>query len=373
MEHTRASIALLTVVFIALIISEPLAQLVQDLRSGSRPAALDIFSRAPTAENLRSYEDALREQSVVANKIRPALQYWRFTSMGDAGANGMVGREGWLFYKPGVQFLVEPWQAEQGEDVADALAAIESFRDQLAQRSIALLVLVVPGKESVYPNLLAAGAQRPVNGHVTTFLETLRDRGVHAMYLMPEGDELSRNNLFLKQDTHWTPAYAKECAERVAAFVTEQGWTTTGTAQFKLKQIALKRHGDILRMAKSHYVLNAIPPEEIICEQVIESDTGQPYHDDPDAPILVLGDSFLRIFERDEPGSAGFVSHFARALGQPVSSLISDGGASTLVRQELRRKAELLRGKKLVIWEFVDRDLRFGTDGWQDVPLGNSN
>jgi hypothetical protein len=53
------------------------------------------------------------------------------------------------------------------------------------------------------------------------------------------------------------------------------------------------------------------------------------------AGILVLGDSFLRIFQQDEPGAAGFVAHLARQLQQPVTALINDGGASTLVRQQL--------------------------------------
>ena len=53
----------------------------------------------------------------------------------------------------------------------------------------------------------------------------------------------------------------------------------------------------------------------------------------------------------------------------PLTTIVNDGGASTLVRQELARKSHLLGGKKVVIWEFVERDFRFGTDGWQRVRL----
>ncbi len=83
----------------------------------------------------------------------------------------------------------------------------------------------------------------------------------------------------------------------------------------------------------------------------------------------MLGDSFLRIFERDEPGAAGFTAHLAKELQQPVASIISDGGASTLVRQQLYRRPELLANKKVVIWEFVERDIRYGAEGWQNIPL----
>ena len=51
---------------------------------------------------------------------------------------------------------------------------------------------------------------------------------------------------------------------------------------------------------------------------------------------------------------------------------MNDGGASTLVRQELARRPQLLAGKTLVIWEFVERDIGYGTEGWQVLPLSRS-
>jgi hypothetical protein len=113
----------------------------------------------------------------------------------------------------------------------------------------------------------------------------------------------------------------------------------------------------------------AFGTEEVACEQVIRRGDGRPYQDEPDARVLLLGDSFLRIYESDEPGAAGFVAHLARALRQPLTSIVNDGGASTLVRQELYHRPRFLAGKSLVIWEFVERDIRDGAEGWQIVPL----
>jgi hypothetical protein len=122
-------------------------------------------------------------------------------------------------------------------------------------------------------------------------------------------------------------------------------------------------------MLQSPRVGRLYPPDVIHCEQVASRATGEPYSDRDDSPILVLGDSFLRIYERDDPKSAGFISHLAHELSMPLASIVNDGGASTLVRQELASKPELLNGKKLVVWEFVERDIRFGLEGWQLVPL----
>jgi len=110
------------------------------------------------------------------------------------------------------------------------------------------------------------------------------------------------------------------------------------------------------------------PPENILCLQVTDR-TGRLYKDDPQSFVLVLGDSFLRMYQTDEPRSAGFIAHLAKELGAPLASIVNDGGASTLVREELRHKPELLHNKTVVIWEFVERDLKFGTDGWKQVSL----
>ena len=127
--------------------------------------------------------------------------------------------------------------------------------------------------------------------------------------------------------------------------------------------------GDIVEMLRVPALEDRLGPEEINCVQVTRREDGLPYRDDPRSEVLVLGDSFLRIYERDEPGAAGLVAHLARELEQPLASIVSDGGAATRVRQELRRHPEALRGKKVVIWEFAERDIGLAEDGWVELPL----
>src|ERR1019366_25135 len=116
------------------------------------------------------------------------------------------------------------------------------------------------------------------------------------------------------------------------------------------------------------------------------------------ASVLVLGDSFCRIYQEREPrslgnlidpardaeggniraektaarflpGSAGFASQLALSLAAPVDYIVSDGGASTDVRRTLATDPEILEGKKVVVWEFVERDIQLGKSGWLDAPL----
>ncbi len=70
-----------------------------------------------------------------------------------------MGRDGWLFYRPSVRYVIERQTGAPERDSADPLPAIRSFRDQLQARGIRLLVVPVPNKESVYPEMLARRAE----------------------------------------------------------------------------------------------------------------------------------------------------------------------------------------------------------------------
>jgi hypothetical protein len=153
--------------------------------------------------------------------------------------------------------------------------------------------------------------------------------------------------------------------------------------EFASDTVVISRYGDVAEMigmpasivAKRRFPFVA---ESTVCHQVskIVRDGENRivkrmlYKDDyRGSNILVLGDSYSRIFQTDPPKSAGWIANLARELSQPVASLVNDGGASTLVRRTLARKPGLLRNKKLVIWEVVERDFRFGDEGWKKIRI----
>ncbi len=355
--------------FLAVIYAVPLTQAAIEIARGGWPQVFDVFRQTPTAANLRSFERDLERASVVASAVRPWMQYVWFGLLHDPGEKAIVGRDGWLFYKPDVRYLVEPG--------APPVRAIVRFRDQLAELGIRLLVVPVPGKPSVYPDRLTGRASSedvPMPSHTRELLNQLRAANVETMDLLdPLAHGHSAGYSYLRRDTHWNGATARRAAELVAARIRSAGWYEGGTADFVTRPVSILRRGDVVRMIDVPRLEHTLPPESVSCDQVLVKGTGALYSDDPAAPVLVLGDSFLRIYENDEPKAAGFIAHLARELRTPLATIVNDGGASTLVRQQLARKPELLAGKKLVVWEFVERDLGTGAEGWQDVPLPNPN
>lgn len=368
----------LVLFFLGLVASGILIQTVFELRQGGGVQAMEVFHQRPTSANLRAYERNLEDASVVARALRPLFQFAQFAWLRDGGEKALIGRDGWLFYKPGFDYMVA---GNNGLSTAtnDPVPAIVGFRDELAARGIYLLVVPAPNKESVYPDQLTRrvpAGQGVISPNTRDLLARLQSAGVECVDLFRVFAEartnaagLRRPPLYLAQDSHWSPAGLALAVEAVARRLVELGWVKPGATDYAERPAPVDRLGDVLRMLQVPRLERRAVPERVACVQVIRHDNAQAYQDDPNSTILVLGDSFLRIYEQDEPGSAGFIAHLAKELKQPVTSLVSDGGASTLVRQELYRRPVLLKHKQVVVWEFVERDIRLGTEGWQPVPL----
>jgi hypothetical protein len=378
----RRACIFVAALFLAVIMAPGLIQAVCELRDGERPRALDIFLQPPTAQNLRAYEQSLEEASVVVKQLRPPVQYLQWRFLADAGEKAVIGRDGWLFYRPSVRFVIERQNGPSERDAARPLPAIQSFRDQLQARGIRLVVVPVPNKESVYPGMLSRRANDAgvvVCERTRRLLDQLEQSGIQYVDLF-EAFRAARQQespsdptrLYLAQDSHWSPKGIRVAAAAVARRALESGAVSRGDHAYVERPVTVRRVGDLVEMLQAHQIERALGPESLACRQVVESGTGTPYRDRPESDVLILGDSFLRIYEQDEPGAAGLIAHLARELGQELASIVNDGGASTLVQQELARRPTLLLNKRLVIWEFAERDLRFGTDGWQIVPLARS-
>jgi hypothetical protein len=372
-----ADLALATF-FLVLVASVILIQTTVEVHRGERISALEVFRQKPTAAHLRAYEHSLEDASVVARALRPWVQFAQFAWLRDGGEKALVGRGGWLFYKPGFDDMVSRGGG-MPRATNDPVTAIVAWRDALAARGIQLLVMLAPNKESIYPDYLTRReepGQTLMAPQTRDLLKRLNVAKVECVDLFALFAHARTNAaragtapLYLQQDSHWSPAGVALAAKAVAQRLAEKGWVKSGRTFYREKPLVVERLGDVVRMLQSEQIEKSFVPEKVPCVQVFREEGGSLYQDQADSEVLVLGDSFLRIYEQDEPGGAGFIAHLAKELKQPLTSLVSDGGASTLVRQELYGRSALLKDKRVVVWEFVERDIRLGTEGWQQVPL----
>ena len=380
MKRLRDPQWFLILMFLGIIGSVSLIQIVLETRSEDGVRVFDVFHQKPTAANLRAYERSLETANWAARLSRPWIQFAQFAWLKDGGGKTVIGQPGWYFYKPGLNYLLaRPEAAKAVNTTNDPLAAIVDFRDQLAARGIQLVVMPVPNKESIYPDQLTPRAESPhgvLAQRTQELMERLRAAHVEVIDLFKECSQARQSTgsnsqacLYLKQDTHWSPAGVELAAKAAARRLLELGWVRPGQVDYRERPMPVRRLGDVLRMLQVPRIERRVPPEAVPCLQIVRRDNGELYKEAPDAEILVLGDSFARIYQRDEPGAAGFIAHLAKELKQPLMSLVNDGGGSTLVRQELRGRPAFLKHKKVVFWEFVERDIGLGLEGWKRVAL----
>lgn len=414
-----------------------------------------------TSRYLRAFEKKVEDENALVLAVRPRYQLAVWNIFNDPGEKVVLGNgEGrWLFYRQDVEFLVQPSPLDvRSAKLDNPVAAIMKFRDQLKAKGVELLVVITPGKPSIYPERLTGSVINSA-GHGKAILDSLTKLGLNTVdlytpLLAAKADDAKLGPLYLNDDTHWTPRGAELAAGEIAKKVREMA--DAGAVDIGEKSIdyvasdsVADRMGDIGEMSglnkfnvfKVQQVTGHVVSQQNINERIgiarsyancrdslmkecpgafefddpcflakehpcdeddaacvraltkscpkgsafdscyhvrmnpCEGDdtlyydtTRTPFKDDfRKAKIMILGDSFSRIYQTDSPLNAGWIAHFAKEMGRPVASIVSDGGASTLVREKLARKAGVLKGKKLLIWEFVERDLRFGAEGWKDV------
>ncbi len=366
-----------------------------------------FFSR----KYLRGYESDMEDNSLFANAIRPVFQVIWYAIFNDLGDKALQGSNGWLFFKPGVEFLTRPYILDKRSKVVDpedkpitdnAIDTIVAFQKELVKHGVELLVVIVPGKASIYADLMSNRIKTDevdIPSHSYRILSELNERGVATVNLFDvfkkarKNDAIHGDSLYLARDTHWKTRGPRIAATAVAERVEQYSWfgqLKNKSVEYQIDTVTVSRDGDIGVMTKlPEFMLRGMklnfPLEDAKCYQVFEIVRGEDssvvsrklyhvahqkkYRRTRAADIMVIGDSFTRMYQTDAPGSAGWVSHLAFELSQPISYIFSNGGASTLVRERLARNKKALNGKKLLIWEFVERDLRYGAEGWKNIKL----
>ena len=407
-SFTPGTAFLLNALFLLTIASVPILQVVASLRSGAGLPTAEVLRTLPSAhkisavrswhdawnllphtEELKSAEKSLESDSIVSQWLLPSVQSVLVGRLRAGTEQVYLGRDGWLFYRPDIDYVTGPGflkpaqlkhRAHAARVQPDPLPAILQFRDQLSARGIELILVPVPTKASIEGERLSAPARHAEtlqNASFDEFKHWLSAAGVRvfdpAPWLMQRKAADPERALYLKTDTHWRPETMELVARQLAVSL-GLGQTTTGGTQVSEKQI--DGTGDIARMLKLPAVDSVYPPETVTIRQVtIGNATWRPQSD---ADVLLLGDSFANVFSLEALGwgeSAGFAEHLSAALGgRPLDCILrnSDGAFATreMLANELARGRDRLAGKKLVLWEFAARELAFGDWKLLNLKLG---
>jgi hypothetical protein len=392
-DVTRGVAWLLTGLFLAAIYGIPLAQAYLEKREDEESSLMDLFRRAPTAENLREVEKGIEDASYAKAWVQPRLQL-ALTRLGRVGNKlAVVGQDGWLYYMPGVAhvggpgFLERSVQRSREKDALDAghevihanpLPAILAFQQALAQRGIRLVLLPMPDKAALEPGPLhgRSGRAEPAqNVDYDRFLTQLQEAGVAVLDARRSVGTDAAERLFLTQDTHFAPRYMERIARDLSALVSGLNVLPPLADPPALRAVSqpASRVGDLVDMLKLTEEQQVFRPQSVLVNQVQDAN-GTPWEPDAAGDVLLMGDSFTNIFTLEGMGwgsAAGLAPQLALALGRPLDVIAQNDSGAFATRQALSRELvagqDRLAGKRVVIWEFAARELSVGN--WKPLEF----
>lgn len=349
----------------------PLEELGEALRGSASP-------NTHISERLKRFETTLEQQLSAAEPARQFAQGIFLTVLNSGNNQTVVGKNGWLFYRPEIQALtgLGPLRPEPNSVTKDPskLAwqppwpTILEFHKQLSARGIELWLVPVPMKESIYPEHLTG---RIHNAPVThpdepAFADQCREAGMRYVELVPLLWQLKQQDgalgpVYLKQDTHWAPRGMNAAAQLLADAV-RQHLKLNATRLATDASLVSRSEGDLLEKLDLAAAQTTFQTEQTTVTPVLLAKT------DSASPIVLLGDSFVNIFHDPSLGfapqgsaeaiQAGFAQHLMAELGTGIDAIATNGGGASTVREQFAKKPDdVVRAKKLVIWVLAARDL----------------
>ncbi len=254
-------------------------------------------------------------------------------------------------------------------------AAIVDFDRQLRERGLELLVVLLPSRLEIYPELVC---ELPATGFAgmgegtQRFVAELARGGVEAISLVAplvaaRFGELPADQVFLRTDPHLTPrgyeVAAMAVAERLAELPSYQRGTLVEGRDFRVEPRefgykpgdTLIKRGSELEPVRGNALFHCGEQRDQLFDVI-----------DPEAPIVVLGDSNARLHSAT---ACDFCSQLARFTGQKVDVLKADGGAADQTRRKLgRREPERWKTMKTIVW-LVPETILVPALRWKTIPL----
>ncbi len=339
-----------------------------------------IAANRAALHGIGEFESALEDSSAVVEAVRPVTLDALLRFGGAGSEEAYVGRDGWLFYRPDVDALLQP--PANLEVTASALAA---FAADLAERGIRLVFVPTPGKASIHPEKIAQDAGdaplMPVgwDGFAGLLADAWKNeaatRGlshqpapvvIDPSMALRQQAVASAEPQYLLNDSHWSPAGMELVAAAVAR---ELGGEENSAAPAATNEI--EAVGDTARMLELPEGSPVVQKQRVLTRPVEDAAP------DRSSPVLLLGDSYTNIYSSADLGwgtQAGLAERISHWLGAPVDRLSrNDAGAleaRRMLAAEAARDPAWLAGKDVLVWQLALREVVGGD--WAPVELAGA-
>jgi alginate O-acetyltransferase complex protein AlgJ len=261
-----------------------------------------------------------------------------------------IGRDGWLYITQ--ELRTQPDQTANWKARADAVIDLElGFK----QRSIQLVVAVVPAKARIHPEHLPNGVRFEQQQNIyNEFMDTLEHAGVSVSRFDKSMLAENSRDLFYRTDTHWNQIGAKLAAQELARTIHSLKLELPRT-EYRTKTIGPEqpRPGDLLNLMGLSDVNNTWRPaadHESALETKSIAVVNQGLLGAPVSQVVLVGSSYsLR---------GNFKGFLQEALSSSITNAAREGsGFAGSMTDFLNNPSWKNQPPKIVVWEFAERFL----------------
>lgn len=315
----------------------------------SRNNALSLFFKG---ELMRAFEKKYDKDFVIRN---PSIEKWgnlRFAITNEGRSGVVLGNDGWLFSN---QEYFTPNAFESNNELIREFILKSSSK--ITQSGKKLIMVPVPMKNVIYDRY-AQTPPAPLHYQLDDYLYAWLDKqGIDYVNLAESFDKHKQaQQLFLRTDTHWSPAGAKLAADELAKAMPN----LIGSSTFESSSTEAEAFtGDLLSFVTMSDSIKA--QHQYIDETLVQyqsyvandgASLGSSLFDTKSIDTALVGTSYTAIDDWNFPG---FVR---QALSKDITvHAIEEKGPIESMSQYLNSEALNDADIEYVIWEFPIRSL----------------
>ncbi len=244
------------------------------------------------------------------------------------------GGNGWLFYRDEVRVTMEGAQAN--------IAAIANVVEYLKAAHVHVVVVLVPSKARVVPDLLPSPLTPATRAVYPAARAELEARGVLVVDIEPAMRALG-SDAYLPKDTHWTAIGARAAAEATAPYV------RTILDTLAVPRVPIDVKPAPITIQANLAGLLAEPATESFTTFQFAAPTGGAATATEEPAVAVVGTSYSH-------ENWGFQPSLAHAIGAPVLNAVTGGQGfwPPMVAYLIDHAGRL---NPIVVWEVPERHL----------------
>ncbi len=283
----------------------------------------------------------------VSRSIWGAIRYLVFNE-GSSGV--LVGADDWLFTTE--EYEVSP---EYMRNILRNVDFIARVKDRLEKKGIRLIVALIPAKARVYPDAAPHALPEAAQSRYTDFRNRLLELNIPAPDILSSlQDAKTGAPVYLRTDTHWTPAGARAAAAAISSHMEN----ASPPIEVQKSSFALETgekiqiRGDLVSFLGLGLFERVGPDEETIRPYSAKPDASASLDlfGDPVIPVAVVGTSY----SADSRWS--FVEALKIELQSDVLSVATEGeGPFAPMSEYLESETIVDVPPQLVVWEIPAR------------------